>query len=351
MKRHLNVMLLVDPETVSAGSTARRPLWSEPGLRECDIFQALRAANCVPRVCTSTTLGRNVSIQRGHIDLIFNMTVHCEGDRRHAARIAAFLDTLQIPYTGSGPQAILRASDKYVSKHLASLCGVRVPDFCCIAPGELTGRGEMKLPVIVKPRFGGGSEGIVDRSLVRTRAEMETAVKRIHRTFKHAAVCEEFIEGREITVGVLGNRSPVVSLPRERVFPKAGAGGPAFATYRVKRDPRYRDKWGILWRNAALSRATRESLQNWSLVLYRSLGLADYARFDFRLPRSGLPVFLEANHSPECGRKSQFFAMFHQALNLDYEGTILTIAGLALRRHCAVPLGLRAWFQRFDDLA
>lgn len=346
MAKKLSVLLLVDEETIDAGdSTPERPAWSQQNLRECNIFEALKLARCNVRVCSFAQLGMNLSAwKRNQPSLIFNMTVHWQGDRRAAARIAALLDTLQIPYTGSGSQAILRACDKYISKHLARMQQVRTPAFCCVNRGENPPLEQIRLPAIVKPRFGGGSEGISERSLVRTPTQLQAQVKRIHRLLGQPAVCETFVEGREITMGVIGNEHPVALLPRERVFPRMEKGGPAFATYRVKRDQQYCQNWGVQWENAELPHAVLQSLQSQALTLYKTLGLRDYARLDFRLPASGPPVFLEANHNPECGRKSQFFAMFHEVFRLDYEGMVMALAELALRRHGRLRPSLGALF-------
>jgi D-alanine-D-alanine ligase len=345
MATKLSALLLVDEETMDAGdSTPQRPAWSQQNLRECDIFEALKLAGCNVRACSFAQLGMNPAAwKRNRTSLIFNMTVHWQGDRRHAARIAALLDMLQIPYTGSGPQAILRASDKYISKHLARMQQVRTPAFCCVNRGENLPLKQIRLPAIVKPRFGGGSEGISERSRVRTPTQLQAQVKRIHRLFCQSAVCETFVEGREVTIGVIGNEHPVALLPRERVFPRSEKGGPAFASYRVKRDHQYCRKWGVRWENAELSHAALQALQSQALTLYKALGLRDYARLDFRLPASGPPVFLEANHNPECGLKSQFFAMFHEVFRLDYASMVMTLAELALRRHGRSRPGLKAF--------
>jgi len=297
---------------------------------ESFILGAMTSAGHSVRVLPASRLPDDLirELNRRRTDLVFNLTLHWEGDRRRAVQIACLLDELEIPYTGSGPQGILRACDKVLSKQLIRSSGLRVPNFISLEPGERLEAGQVRFPAIVKPRFEGGSSGITSKSRVETDNQLKARIAWIHRMFRQAAVAEEFIEGSEVSVGVFGNEDPVAFPMRERVFPKTKEGGPQFVSNRVKTDPTFRDYWGIHWERAHVPSA--RAIQEQSLTVFKELQLRDYARMDYRLEPNGQAVFLEANHSPDCAPHS--FGIFAQWISCDYVTLIEAIMGEALLR-------------------
>lgn len=326
----MNVLLLVDAEATLDTKCSSRVEWIEPGMMESSILDSLTSAGHSVRVLPASRLPDDLlrELKTHRTDLVFNLALHWHGDRRRAVQIACLLDELEIPYTGSGPQGILRACDKALSKHLLRSAGFCVPNFVSLEPGERPEPGRIGLSAIVKPRFEGGSAGITSEARVDTNKRLKSRVSWIHRTFGQAAVAEEFIEGREVSVGVFGNEDPMAFPMRERVFPRIKVGGPQFASRRVKMDPAYRDYWGIHWER--VDTATARPIQEQSLRVFRELQLRDYARIDYRLRPNGQAVFLEANHSPDCAPDS--FGMFARWISCDYVTLIEAIMGETLIR-------------------
>jgi D-alanine-D-alanine ligase len=153
----------------------------------------------------------------------------------------------------------------------------------------------------------------------------------IHSVLNQPAICEEFIEGRELRVFIVGNRRLYVYPIREVVFGRLNNGGPKFLTAKIKTDDEYRKKSRIKFQRAALSEELEEQVRDISKRIYRILGLRDYARLDFRLTTLGDLYFLEANPNPSLipndVRSGEMFWY-----GSDYASTIARIARLALQR-------------------
>jgi D-alanine-D-alanine ligase len=154
----------------------------------------------------------------------------------------------------------------------------------------------------VKPLGLEASEGLAEASLVSNAEEALKRTAFIHERYACDAMIEEFIEGREIYVGIAGNDRVQVFRPRELFFDEADDGGMRMATYRAKWDDRYREKWGIRTGFAKLTEAQEDELAALSKQIYRLLRLRGYARLDFRLAADGTFIFLEANPNPTIVR-------------------------------------------------
>jgi len=230
-------------------------------------------------------------------DLVFNLTEHHGGDRCQDAHIAAALELLGLPYTGAGPVGLLLGRDKAESKRRLARAGIRVPGFAVLAPGERRLPADLRYPLFVKPQMGDGSEGIVASSLAATEAAAVRRARIVHRSTGLPAICEEYVAGRELKVGVLGNRELTVLPPREVRFGRRG--GPRFLTGRVKSDRAYRKRWGITYPRARLSPSARERVEAVSARVYRLLEMRDYGKIDLRLVEEGEIFVLEGNPNPD----------------------------------------------------
>ncbi len=281
-----DVVLLVDEETGEYGRDGR--FIPEDDDVEEKVLRALRRryrrVEVVPftrdREATASWL------HRLNPRVVFNLTEWLDGDRRQDAAIAKFLDRLKLRYTGPGPEGLRRARDKALSKRLVAGCGVPVP--------KAGGAGGL---AIVKPRYGDASEGISNRSLVRG-TEARARAKALRKRLGQPVLCEEYIPGRDLYVGLLGN-GPRMMPPVELVTRSRRRDAPRFATYRVKNDPRYRAKWGMHYRLARLDAPTLRRLEQASRRVFHALKLRDYARLDFRLAEDGRFYFIEANPNPD----------------------------------------------------
>ncbi|MBN1268561.1 MAG: ATP-grasp domain-containing protein, partial [Kiritimatiellae bacterium] len=185
-------------------------------------------------------------------DLVFNLTEHFKGDRRRDMNIAALLELLRLPYTGSGPDGLLLCRDKAMCKRVLGHHRIRIPQFATVPASQAKPKGRIPYPMIVKPVYEDGSDGISLASLVGNEDEMKDRVRMIHERMKQPAICEEYVEGRELYVGIIGNEKLTAFPARELRFGNTGEGGPNIATAMVKRNAAYRKKWSIAYEHADL---------------------------------------------------------------------------------------------------
>jgi D-alanine-D-alanine ligase len=328
----LKITLLADAEKVVRGGP-RQARGPEPGLMEAAIFQAFEQQGHVVSVIAarnpiSTLIG---ALADTAPDIVFNLAHRYDGDRRKAAHIAALLDVLRIPYTGAGPQGILRACDKALSKHLVRMIGVKVPRFAVVPRGAVLRDHGLEFPVIVKPRFDGGSAGITDPSPVHRDRELRARVRLVHRRHCQDAVCEELIAGREVSAGLIGNGEPHVFPFRERILPGNGRREMPLADRRIERDRSRSNCRQPHWRRLDMSAARVARLAHEARLIYRELQLRDFARIDFRLAPSGELYFIEAGHCPDCAPKS--FGMLGEGRSLAFPRLLELIIVASLERY------------------
>jgi len=230
--------------------------------------------------------------------IVFNATEWVDGDRSLDAAIAGLLDMMKLRYTGSGPAGLQLARDKVLSKSVVAELDVAVPRHFVLERGNRVRRHGLAYPLIVKPQFGDGSEEIDRNSVVGSERALQARVRALRTRINGPLVCEEFIEGRDLFVALLGNE-PRVMPPLELVVGKAGAAAPRLATYRVKHDKPYQRKWDIRFRRARLGREVAARIDEASRRIFHALKLRDYARIDYRLTPDNELVFLEANPNPD----------------------------------------------------
>jgi D-alanine-D-alanine ligase len=270
-----------------------------------------------------------------HPDLVFNAAESFRGDANLDYLYPAFLEAGGWPYTGSTPLGLLVTRNKAMSKKVLAWHGIRVPGFVTYRLGEpLVPPPDLQFPLIIKPLQADASQGIAQASVVRDTIALAERVTFVHERFAQPAIVEEYVEGRELYVSMLGNGSGVQLLPlTEMVFDKVTRPEERIATRSAKWDEGYRERKGI--RNVfarRIARASRQRLEEVCRTAYRALWLRDYARLDVRLTPSGEVWFIEANANP-------FISWGHDMANaaekagMAYHLFIQRIVDEALARH------------------
>ncbi|MEJ2701534.1 MAG: ATP-grasp domain-containing protein [Sedimentisphaerales bacterium] len=266
-------------------------------------------------------------------DLVFNLTEQFGGDRRFDKNIAALLEMLEIPFTGSGAMGLMLCRDKGLCKQLLSLHKIRVPGFAYFPVSRAVRVPKtVNYPVVVKPAFEDSSEGISNASRAANEQALRERVQFVRERWQQAVIAEEYIEGRELYVSVLGNKKLVVLPIRECLFNSDQAKGPQMATYRVKFNAEYRKKWNITFGFADLDPAIVRNLGRVCKRVYRVLQIRDYGRIDLRLTPDDKLVILEANPNPDIAYGEEFAESAHKA-GISYEQLISRILRVALRRY------------------
>lgn len=235
-------------------------------------------------------------------DLVFNCAEAFHGEARLDYLIPAALESEGWPYTGSPPMALLLTRNKALSKKVLAHDGIRVPRFTTCRPGEpIRPPADVPFPLMVKPVGADASEGIAHASVVQDVEQLAERVGFVHGNFGQPAIVEEFIEGRELYVSVIGNGETLEILPIvELVFDKErNKPEERIATRAAKWDVPYRDRRGI--RNVfarPIAAAAREQIDAVTRTAVRALHLRDYARLDLRLTPDDEVCVIEVNANP-----------------------------------------------------
>jgi D-alanine-D-alanine ligase len=269
-------------------------------------------------------------------DLVFNAVEAFHGNAGLEYMIPAMLEAEGFHYTGAPPLALLVSRNKAMSKKVLAYHGIRVPGFVTCRPGEsLVVPETLRFPLIVKPLQSDASAGIAQASVVQDASALLERVTMIHDRFDQPAIAEEFVDGRELYVSLIGNGDHVDILPiTEMVFDKRRTRPEErIATQFAKWDEDYRARKGI--RNVfarPLARATRKRIEEICRTAFRALWLRDYARLDIRLAPDGEVWFLEANANP-------FISYGHDMANaadkagMDYYAFIQRLVDEAVTRY------------------
>jgi D-alanine-D-alanine ligase len=265
-------------------------------------------------------------------DLIFNLMDTFGDTYLGAVGVVGLLDLLGIPYTGGGPGEFYLQEDKALAKKLLAYEHILTPDFALFSKdADLETGGNLRPPFFVKPLRMDGSIGIDAKSLVRNVGELIDRVRMIHEKVNDCALAEEYIEGREFYVGVLGNQDPVAFPPIEMDFSGMPEGAPRVLDAKAKWDedsPEYRGTRAVV---ADLPDELRARLQKVALTAYRALRVRDYGRVDLRLTETGDIYVIEVNASCYLEAESEF-AHAAAAAGLDHAALVNRIAELAIER-------------------
>jgi D-alanine-D-alanine ligase len=239
-------------------------------------------------------------------DLIFNLVESFGEDNTKEPHVAAYYDLLGLPYTGSGPRGLTLAMDKAVAKKILGFHNVVSPKFAVFWRGRLDWDAhDVDFPVIVKPLREDGSIGIGFNALVANIKELMERIDELTREFSGPVLIEQYIDGREIYMGVIGN-SPPEALPAvELDLSHLPPGTPKIAGTEVKWNEGTRAYRGSKVRIPKLPTAVRETMERYALTAFQALGLRDYARIDFRLAKDTV-YLIEVNPNPYLHSGAEF---------------------------------------------
>jgi len=334
MSQKLNITALVDEGEIPAGD----PDFSTPdnsSRTEYHVVAALRELghNVSVLGAGENTTAMVTTLTDSKPDLVFNLTEHIGGNRQQDKNIAALLEIMQIPFTGTGVNGLLLTRDKRLCKRLLSSHRIRVPGFASL-PMNKPVRVSKKLhyPLIVKPALEDSSEGITNASVVADEDELKERVEFIHSRWQQPVIAEEYVEGRELYTSILGNSRLFVLPVRECIFTHQAGKGPQLATYRVKFNKQYREKWGIEFGFADLETSILKHIEHVCKRVYRALQIRDYGRIDLRLTDDNQVIILEANANPDLAYGEEIAEAAEKA-GFAYAVFIDRILKTALRRY------------------
>jgi len=244
------------------------------------------------------------SIRTERVNFVFNIAEGRGTYRSREAQVPSVLEMLGIPYSGSDPQCLAVCLDKPLTKTLLAAAGVRTPSFKTTGQPGGVSWPRLRYPVIIKPAYEGSSKGVRSGSLAETPLEAAELADRLAQCYRQPMMLEEFIDGDEVTVGMVGNHPPRV-VGVMRVVPRQSHRHFIYSL-ETKRD------WEVLVDYecpARLGDDTLRELEEFSLKTFEILGCRDFARLDFRVGADGLPYFIEINPLPGLGNHSDLVIM------------------------------------------
>jgi D-alanine-D-alanine ligase len=336
MKKKLKILLLFDaPYFKERGYDFKEEFKDPDWNTESDVYYALESLGHEVRVLG---LYNDISILLEEIkenrpDIVFNLTEVFDQKSYLDKNVVWVLEMLKVPYTGATPASLLICNNKALSKKILSFHRIKVPHFYTFYRHrriKLVKR--IKLPLIVKPLCEEASRGISLASVVDNEESLIERVKFIHESMNMDAIAEEYIEGRELYVSVLGNKQLKVLPFREMKFGDLPQEEYRIATYKAKWDYDYRERWGIKNVFAGkLAEGLDEKIIEVCKRAYRALNMQCYARFDIRINPEGEVYILEANANP-CLAKNDEFAQSAEKAEIPYNKLIQKIIKLGLER-------------------
>jgi D-alanine-D-alanine ligase len=277
-----------------------------------------------------------VAIAEWKPHIVFNLLEEFQGFSSFDQYIVGYLELLGARYTGCNPRGLALGRDKGLAKKVLVYHRIRLPRFAVFPRGrKVHSPAKLKFPLIVKCLTEHSSLGIAQASVVDREDKLVERVGFVHERLDSDALVEEFIDGREIYVSVVGNRRLQVLPIWELVFENLPPGSAAIATAQVKHNPDAQEKWGINQQPAAdLSPNLIQQITRTSKRIYRLLELDGYARLDYRLTAGGELYFLEANPNPEIAEREEF-ASAALAAGISYPQLVQRIVSLGLNRNTA----------------
>ena len=334
----LNVVVLYD--RVLVDETDEAPVDKTPVVRTLDkkeveeeVAEALTKLGHEPAMYELDGTQKSLlGLARVDCDLVFNLAESFADDDTSDFKIAAYLELLGKKYTGSGSHGLMLAQDKAVAKKIFAFHGIHTPTFAKCYRGRLDFSHDLEFPVIVKPAREDGSIGIEFSAVVNSIRELMERMDWLHTHFDSPVLIEEYIEGREMYVGVIGNDKPAALPIIELDLSKLPEGTPRIAAAEVKwgKGTRaYRDTKSAIATD--LPEDTVQLLHQTAIAAYQALELRDYGRVDMRLQSDGRVHVIEVNPNPWLASRAEF-AMAARKSGRTYTQLVEEIVELAIAR-------------------
>ncbi len=323
---------LIPPESIEGLSDEE--LFRAPWKTEYDVVATLREAGHDVRVLgvVGDLMAIREAVEQGEPHVAFNLLEEFDGVAVYDQHVVGYLELLRQSYTGCNPRGLMLARDKALSKQLLAYHRIRVPAFAVFPRGRKVSRPRrLAFPLFVKSVTEEGSRGIAQASLVQDDEHLVERVGFVHEHVGTDAIAEEYIEGRELYVGLLGNQRVRVLPIWEMHFTKMPPDVPRFATGRVKWDVAYQRRWGIETSAARdLPEGAEKRIVQICRRAWRILSLSGYARMDLRMRPDGEVFVIEANPNPQIGY-GEDFAESAETVGLPYDALLERIMSLGLR--------------------
>lgn len=264
--------------------------------------------------------------------ITFNLLEEFHHEPLYDQHVVSYLELLKQPYTGCNPRGLTLSHDKALFKKILMYHRIPTPAFFVAPIGRRVVKPKrMEFPLVVKSVSEDASFGIAQASVVTSEAKLKERVEFVHTSIGTDALVEQYIDGRELYVGMIGNNRLELLPIWELSFGKLAEGAPAIATASVKWSAKHQDKIGVETGPAKkLSEALENQIKHICKRAYRVTGFTGYARLDLRLSKDGKPYILEGNANPDiCSGED--FAMAAEHAGYTYGALLQKIINQGLR--------------------
>ncbi len=332
MNKKLKILLIYDDaKALEEGVNYSKVLESEQMKAEAHVYEALlRLGHEVRLFAVTNSVEAILAEIRNHPpDVVFNQAEQFCGDSAQEKNVMGLLEMLQIPYTGTGSVGLMLCKNKALTKKILTHHRIKTPDFVVFPKGSrVYVPKKLKYPLIVKPLREEASYGISMNSWVDNDKSLTERIQFVHESMNQDAIVEEYVEGRELYVGILGNHRPLVLPAREMVFEQVPEDEPKIATFKAKWDEKYRKRWGIRNKSAHLNEEIHQKIERLSKNVFHYLYLKGYARLDLRLNAEKEVVVIEVNPNPFIA-KDEDFAKAAAKAGIEYDQLVQKILNYA----------------------
>lgn len=333
--RPLRVLILVHEELVPPESLEGLSDQEVHALRtEYDVAGAVEERGHQIRIVGVSDEIRpiRVAVQEWRPHVVFNLLMEFKEVADYQVHVVSYLELLKVPYTGCNPRGLLLARDKALAKKIFRYHRIPTPAFGVLRRGrKVRALPGLRFPLIVKSASEDASLGISQASIVDDVERLTERVAFVHAKIGTDALIEEYIEGRELTVSVLGNERLQTFPIWELSFGRLPGRSAGIATARVKWDLEYQKRVGVRSGPAGpLPEGMADRIGRLARRIYRALGLSGFARIDLRLAPDGRLFVIEANALPDLA-SDEDFALSAEAAGIEYGELIQRILNLGLR--------------------
>jgi D-alanine-D-alanine ligase len=335
VSKSLRVMVLANAECVPPEDYDELSKKDQEQYRtEADVLRALQNLGhhvyVVPLEDELAVLRRAIEVVKP--DVAFNLVEEFHGTAIYDQNVVAYLELMKVPYTGCNPRGLVIGRDKALSKKILSYHRIRFPGFAVFRRGRSVARPpRLRFPLIVKSLTEDASAGIAEASVVQSEDKLAERVAFVHDNLETHAIVEEYIDGRETYVGLLGGDRITVLPTWELFMDNLRPDAPRIFTLRAKWDTQFQRQRGF--RIGPAQDFTDEQQKMMGRIakrIYRALNLSGYARLDFRLDAEGRPYFLEANPNPDISDDGEI-AQAAASVGMAYDQLIHRIVTLGQR--------------------
>ncbi len=292
------------------------------------IKDALESAGYKPQLMEANE-GLPSLLAQHTVDIVFNIAEGIQG-RGREAEVPAILNFYRIPFTGSDETTLCIALDKALTKRLLASYRIRTPKYFVVSKDHRRLSGNIKFPAIVKPNAEGSSKGISDVAIVSERNELRSLLDHNFKLYGQDLLVEEYIHGREFTVGILGNGSDIRVFPPMEIIYLNKENKFNIYSFNVKKDYKRLIKYEC---PAKIDKRIEKEMTDMARKIYDILQCRDFSRIDFRLSEDGKPYFIEINPLPGLAPGYSDYPMIAEFSGMDYKTLVRAVLESALKRY------------------